>query len=131
MIKKDFKEIKNAIIEYKSALKAIKSRINTIELVISLKPRICRKNAEWGKTKDADIAGKDKEQREKCPMWGFFRSTNDNRSNCKATFEETYITSIFNEFTDQKGLLTTWVIHGCHFCFECIYRSVLLLITWV
>lgn len=25
----------------------------------------------------------------------------------KATFEETYITSIFNEFTDQKGLLTT------------------------
>ena len=42
MIKKDYKEIKNAIVEWKSALKAIKNRINTIELVmISLNCRIC------------------------------------------------------------------------------------------
>lgn len=47
MIKKDYKEIKNAIIEWKSALKAIKSRINTMELVMmSLNSRICRRNAE-------------------------------------------------------------------------------------
>lgn len=47
MIKKDYKEIKNAIIEEKSALKAIKSRINTIELVtMSLNSRICRRNAQ-------------------------------------------------------------------------------------
>lgn len=41
MIKKDHKEIKNAIIEQKSALKAIKSRSNTIELAaMSLNPGI-------------------------------------------------------------------------------------------
>lgn len=36
MIKQDHKEIKNAIMEWKSALKAIKCRINTIELAMSL-----------------------------------------------------------------------------------------------
>lgn len=47
MINKDYKKIKNAIIEQKSALKAIKNNINAVELVMmNLSSRNYRRNAE-------------------------------------------------------------------------------------
>lgn len=47
MIKKDYKEIKNEIIEQKFVLKVMKSRINIIEfLIMSLNFRIYRRNVE-------------------------------------------------------------------------------------
>ena len=49
--------------------------------------------------------GKDIEQRETSPMWGLFTNPYDTEVIVKATFEETYITSLFNEFTHQKALL--------------------------
>lgn len=48
---------------------------------------------------------KAKEQRETCPMWGFFTNTYDTEIIVKSTFEETYITSIFNKLMHQKALL--------------------------